>query len=89
MPQTQQVDTELITKITQLQDTIMDAFNGVKPACEASIELARKNQIPNLESECVGALEGAEAVLKQANDLNDSLTALVTYYKKLDEALGN
>lgn len=43
----------------------------------------------NLESECVGALEGAEAVLKQANDLNDSLTALVTYYKKLDEALGN
>ena len=55
MAQTQQFDTELIAKITQLQDTIMDAFNGVKPACEASIELARKNQIPNLESECVGS----------------------------------
>lgn len=87
MSNTQNFDTELIPKLKRSQEILSDAFKGIVPAFESSLELAHRNNIPILEKESSNGLEASKAVSKQAEELDESLTNLIQYYERMAEAL--
>lgn len=83
----QNLDPEMIPEIQAKRERIREAFGPMKQVFENSIDLAHKNNIPVLERECQNGLEGAIALTKLADELDESLQKLVDYLQNLADAV--
>lgn len=84
---TQNFDTDLVGKFKNAKEVLAEGFKGLVPAFEASIDLARANGLPALESECQEGLTAAQTIKKQYEQLDESLDVLIEKYSKLQDAV--
>lgn len=87
MASVQALDPEMIPELRAKKEIIADAFKPIVGVFEASIELARKNNIAALERECISGMEAAQNLTKIADELDQSLDKLITYLQNLEDAM--
>lgn len=83
----QQFDMETVDKLQKNIEVLRNVFGGIKPAFEQSLELANSTGSSKMAAECESGLEAADTVVKQAEELFETLEKVIKYYKDLDEAL--